>query len=398
MKRMVVAFVMLAACTAANRPAESYGFIARLGNDTVSVESVTRSGGTLVSDEVDRFPRVRQRHTEISLGPAGSIKRLVMDIHTPSAPENQRDRHVEVDVSSDAVHISKRDKSGTLDRKFSTGGGIAMAHLEQMYSAYELYFAAALAHARAANIAVGHPIQLRQFYIDREFDNFPLGHGVVRMLPNGKAEIEHDWLSGTGEATLDSGHRLLSYSGAKTTYKVEVARLTSPPDVKAISAQFAAVETKNGGVKQLSVRDTTRANIGNATFAVDYGRPLARGRVLIGTLIPFDQVWRTGANAATQFTTSASITLAGLRLAPGTYTLWTVLHAKGVDLIVNKQKGQWGTSYNGSYDLGRAPMTTETATTPVDEFTISINPTDARHGTLVMEWGLFQWSAPIVVQ
>jgi hypothetical protein len=65
---------------------------------------------------------------------------------------------------------------------------------------------------------------------------------------------------------------------------------------------------------------------------------------------------------------------------------------------VNKQFGQWGTEYNRSNDLGRTKMKTETATTPVDEFTISILPADAHHGSLVMEWGPFRWTAPIVVQ
>lgn len=73
MKRIVIAFLALVSCST-NRPSERYGFVARLGRDTVSVESVTRRGNTLVSDEVDRFPRVRQRHTEIKLGADGSIR------------------------------------------------------------------------------------------------------------------------------------------------------------------------------------------------------------------------------------------------------------------------------------------------------------------------------------
>jgi hypothetical protein len=141
-----------------------------------------------------------------------------------------------------------------------------------------------------------------------------------------------------------------------------------------------------------------RASIGAATFTVAYGRPLARGRTLVGQVIPYDQVWRTGANAATQFTTTAPITLAGIAVPAGSYTLWTVPRAKGVDLIVNKQTGQWGTGYNGSRDLARAPMTTETLTTPVEKFTISVVGTDARRGALAMEWGDFRWTAPIVVQ
>jgi hypothetical protein len=396
MKRIVITLLTLAAC-ADNQPAEHYGFIARLGRDTVSVESVTRQGNKIVSDEVDRFPRVRQRHTEITLNEDGSIRRLDMDVHTPSESADQRDRHVEADVTITSVHITKKDKTGTKKMTFDTGGGIAMAHLPQMYSLYELYFAAALKHARTTNIAAGNPIQMRQFYIDREFDNFPLHRGVVRILPSGKVEIRHDWLSGAGEATIDSSYRLLSYNGDRSTYKVDVTRLNQLPDVKTIGEQFAALETKNGGTKQLSVRDTARATIGNATFLVDYGRPLARGRKLVGGIIPYDQVWRTGANAATQFVTSAPITLAGIPMAAGTYTLWTVPRTNRIDLIVNKQFGQWGTGYDRARDLGRGVLATDSLATPVEEFTISIRPVDARRGTLVMEWGPFQWTAPIVV-
>ena len=87
------------------------------------------------------------------------------------------------------------------------------------------------------------------------------------------------------------------------------------PDVEAMSAKMAATERSAGGIKQLSIRDTARATIGTATFTVDYGRPLLRGRVLLGDVIQYDEVWRTGANAATQFTTSRAITLdCGLRL------------------------------------------------------------------------------------
>jgi hypothetical protein len=396
MKRLIVVALLLAAC-ARTEPAEHYGFIARLGRDTVSAESVTRQGNTLTSDEVDRFPRVRQRHTEVTLRDDGSIQRLVTDIHTPSEPANERERHVVAEVTGDSVHITKRDATGTKRMDFATGGGTTVAHLPQMYSLYELYFAAAKKRAAAKHLGAGDTVQLRQFYIDREFDRFPLHGAVVKLLANNRAEIEHDWLAGTGEATLDSAGRLLSYSGARTTYLVDVHRVADAPDVQTIGTRFAAQEASTGGAKQLSVRDTARASIGSATFAVDYGRPLARGRVLLGDVVPYDQVWRTGANAATQFTTSAPITLAGLQLDKGTYTLWTIPRRDGTTLIVNKQTGQWGTGYDASRDLARALMTTEARKDTVEKFTISIAPTDATHGSLAMEWGTFRWTAPIVV-
>jgi hypothetical protein len=391
--RRLVLILVLAGCSS-NTPEERYGFIARLGNDTLSVESVTRTGNSIVSDEVDRFPRVRQRHTEIDLNDDGSIRRLVMDVHTPSEPENERQRRVEVNVSGDSVRITKRDGTGTKRMSFATGGAVAMAHLPQMYSLYDLYFAAAHNVAKKSNTDTA---KLRQFYIDREFDRFPLHRGTVRFLPGGKAEIRHDWLSGTGDATVDSSGRLLAYSGGRTTYKVDVERLAEPPDVKEIGDRFAAAEAKAGAAKQLSVRDTLRAVIGNASFTVDYGRPMARGRDLLGNVLPYDRVWRTGANAATQFTTSAPITIAGIPLSPGTYTLWTIPRANGADLIVNRQTGQWGTGYNAAHNIGTAAMTTDITETPVEKFTISIRPNGADRGELLMEWGTFRWSAPIVL-
>ena len=183
----------------------------------------------------------------------------------------------------------------------------------------------------------------------------------------------------------------------RSTYKVSVARTSTPLDVHAIGERMAAAERRTGP-QQLSVRDTTRATIGSATFSVDYGRPLLRGRTLLGDVISYDRVWRTGANAATQFTTSAPITLAGLSLPAGSYTLWTVPRRTGVDLIVNKQTGQWGTEYSRAQDLGTAAMKADSVTPPVEKFTISIEPADARHGTLRMAWGTFRWTAPIVVQ
>lgn len=391
---LAVTMFALVAC-AADTPPERYGFLTLLGRDTIAVESVTRSGDIVTSDAVDRFPRVRRRHTVITLAPDGRIRRLVMDIHTPSEPAAERERHVVAEVTADSVHVSKRDGTGTLVRAFATNGGVAMAHVPQMYSLYELYFAAAL--KRAAARAPGDTVQMRQFYIDREFDRFPLHHGVVRLLTGGRAEITHDWLAGTGEATVDSAYRMQHYSGARTTYKVEVTRLGTPPDVDPVARRFEALETQRG-VHQLSVRDTARGTIGGATLTVDYGRPLARGRTLLGDVVPYDRVWRTGANAATQLTTSRPITLAGLALRAGTYTLWTIPRTHGVDVIVNRQTGQWGTQYDPAHDLGRAPMTTDSLASPVEQFTITIQPRDARRGSLVMEWGPFRWTAPIVAQ
>jgi hypothetical protein len=397
MKRATLLPLLFLACSHATAP-ERYGFVATLGNDTVSVEQIERSSTRLVTDGVDRWPFVRRRHTEFDLNRDGTIKHMVMDVRTPNGRSpRERGRRVTADFSRNTVTISVRDSAGVRDTSFNTGGAITVPHVSMMYSVIELEIAAALQRARATGLSPGDSVMFRQFYPDRDVGpSFTLHRGFVHPLPDGKVELRHDWLAGTGDVTVDSSGRMLTYSGMRSTYKVAVTRTSAPIDVDALGNRLAAAEHSTGQV-QLSVRDTTRATIGTATFTVDYGRPLARGRTLLGSVIGYDRVWRTGANAATQFTTSVPITLAGLSLPAGTYTLWTVPHLRGADLIVNKQTGQWGTEYRHAQDLGMAPMKTESVDTPVEKFTISIEASDARHGALSMAWGTFRWTAPIVV-
>jgi hypothetical protein len=391
--------VVLACSNATSAPSERYGFVTMLGDDTVAVERIARSPTRLVTDDVDRWPFVRRRHTEFDLNPDGTIRHMVMDVRTPNGPSPaERGRRVTADLSKDRVRISVHDSAGTRDTSFATAGAITVPHVSMMYSVIELEIAAALRRAAADRLAPGDSVLFRQFYPDRDVGpRFVLHRGYVHPLPGGKVELRHDWLSGTGEVTVDSAGRMLTYSGARSTYKVAVTRTATVPDIDSVAGRLAAAEARSGQ-QQLSVRDTARATIGAVALSVDYGRPLLRGRTLLGDVISYDRVWRTGANAATQFTTSAPVTLAGLALPAGTYTLWTAPHRHGVDLIVNRQTGQWGTEYSRARDLGVAPMKVDSVATPVEKFTISIEPRDAKHGTLAMAWGTFHWTAPIVVQ
>ena len=398
MTRSTLLPLLFLACSSATPP-ERYGFVTVLGNDTVAVERITRSPTRLVTDGVDRWPFVRRRHTEFDLAPDGTIRHMVMDVRTPNGPSpRERGRRVTADVSRDRVNISIRDSSGVRDTSFTTGGAITVPHVSMMYSVIELEIAAALRRAAATRLAPGDSVMFRQFYPDRDVGrSFVLHRGFVRPGTAGKVELWHDWLAGVGDVTVDSSGRLLTYSGKRSTYKVAVVRTAEPPNVDAIANRLATAERQTGQ-QQLSVRDTVRATVGNAKLVVDYGRPQARGRKLLGNVIDYDRVWRTGANAATQFTTSAPITLAGLALPAGMYTLWTVPHVGGVDLIVNRQTDQWGTEYRRAQDLGKARMQSDSTETPVERFTISIEASDARHGKLVMAWGTFRWTAPIEVR
>src|SRR3954465_11434950 len=259
MTRSILLPLLFLACSSATPP-ERYGFVTTLGSDTVAVERVARSPTRLVTDGVDRWPFVRQRHTEFDLNDDGTIRHMVMDVRTPNArTPRERGRRVTADFSSDKVTISVRDSSGARDTSFVTAGAITVPHVSMMYSVIELEIAAALRRAAATGLTPGDSVMFRQFYPDRDVGpSFTLHRGYVHPHAGGKVELRHDWLAGTGDVTVDSSGRMRAYSGMRSTYKVSVTRTPTLPEVEAIGDRLAAAEQRTGP-QQLSVRDTARA-------------------------------------------------------------------------------------------------------------------------------------------
>ena len=196
---------------------------------------------------------------------------------------------------------------------------------------------------------------------------------------------------------FDANSRLMSLDGALTTNKVLATRGTGGLDMAAIAKSM-----KPTGA--LSLREVARGAFGpGGMVLIDYGRPSVRERsVWGGVLVPFDSVWRTGANDATHLFTTRVLTLGTpasgeLLVPPGMYTLWVQHTRNGTSLIVSKHTGQWGTQYDVSRDLGRVPMTISATPTHVEEFTIMVRPLGANRGAVEMTWGPSMMSVPFSV-
>jgi hypothetical protein len=111
------------------------------------------------------------------------------------------------------------------------------------------------------------------------------------------------------------------------------------------------------------------------TITVNYSSPRARGRKVFGELVPYGEVWRTGANEATTFLTNENLTtVKGTNIPPGSYTVFTVPNSNTWTLIINKRTGQWGIPYSyESEELARVPMSVTKLSSPVENFTISFD-------------------------
>lgn len=122
------------------------------------------------------------------------------------------------------------------------------------------------------------------------------------------------------------------------------------------------------------------------TVTVAYSRPSMRNRKIMGELVPFDKVWRTGANEATSFETQVPLKVGNTEIPAGKYTLYTIPSQAGWTLIINKQTGQWGTQYDQSQDLARVKMDVKQLSAPVEQFTISFEKTGDTSCRMKLEW------------
>jgi len=114
-------------------------------------------------------------------------------------------------------------------------------------------------------------------------------------------------------------------------------------------------------------------DLGDAkSVTIDYSSPRAKGRKIYGELVPFGQVWRTGANEATTLVTPVDLSIGSTTVPAGSYTIFTVPNKDKWSLVISKKTGEWGTDYPGqANDLARVDMKVSTLPSPVDNFTIS---------------------------
>lgn len=145
-------------------------------------------------------------------------------------------------------------------------------------------------------------------------------------------------------------------------------------------------------------RDSAVLAFGEHKVAIDYGRPAKRGREIFGGIVPYDRIWRTGANAATHIRAERDLDFGSVTIPAGEYTLWTLPSAASWLLIFNRQTGQWGTDYDAAYDVARIPLTVRPLSEPVERFTIVLEPTGDRTARLKLLWDRTEAAASFTVR
>jgi hypothetical protein len=140
--------------------------------------------------------------------------------------------------------------------------------------------------------------------------------------------------------------------------------------------------------KRPSPHETTEVTLKGKKITIDYGRPFLKGRKVGQELAPYGKVWRTGADEATALTTEVDLSIGGLKVPVGKYTIYTLPSEGTWKLIINKQTGQWGTKYDENQDLGRVDMTKSSLPESVEQFSISFarDKKDEDTAKLNLDW------------
>lgn len=151
---------------------------------------------------------------------------------------------------------------------------------------------------------------------------------------------------------------------------------------------------------RISPLDTVTQTIGGNEIKVVYSRPYTKDpktgelRKIWGGLVPFGQVWRTGANEATVFSTQQPLKMGDNTIPSGSYSLFTIPTADGGKLIVNKQTGQSGLKHDEAQDLAQIEMKREALSPTIDQFTIAIEKAGDTGGVLKLMWADAQYTVP----
>jgi hypothetical protein len=299
------------------------------------------------------------------LGPDGAVATYSVVAYASGAPGAAVRVRILADFSGDSVHLTVMRGDST---KRSTN-----PKLPGMIPVLEPAFAPFEVLARQAIAAKGARIPQAEYYLGETYPGTAVLAKPDLVLVSSPSD--------TVRIRVDERGRIVSATDPGGTLQATVTRV-SPPDLDKWAAEFAARDAKGQALGQLSPRDTVRATVAGTHVLVDYGRPSKRGRTIFGAVVPFNTVWRTGANAATTLVIDRDIMLGDTRVPAGTYTLFSVPAEHAWTLIVSKKTGEWGTEYDPTADLARVPMETSTVKDPVERFTISVAP----DGVMAMTW------------
>lgn len=357
-----LAAIALAVTAPAARAQEGV-IVYQLGRDTLAVEQFTRTATRLAGEMVSRSgAAVTRTQYDLTLVNGRVTAAVVRRLQADGKPLANTPTEYRFTFRADSATRELVWPDSTQARSFAAPNAFPILPVF-VYAPFEVLHAADKRDSVPAITLAGNAV----------------GYVGMEAMPEGTERLRG--VSYPMLLRFDQGGRLQSVDGSFTSNKSIGTRGSGRADIAAIAGAM-----KPTGV--LSPRMTAYAGFSQGPIFINYGSPAVRGRTVWGgTLIPFDSIWRTGANEAAHLATSKTLEIGDMTLAPGLYTLWTQHTQSGTWLIVNRQVGQWGTAYNAANDIGRVQMTLAATPGWVEDFTITIRSLGQNRGAIDFAWG-----------
>jgi hypothetical protein len=382
---LILAAAALRATPAAD---ERAAFVTTLGRDTVALESFTRTTTRVEGDVLVRIPGTVLCHYVLELGSDGSVTRSTLDVKTPGAP-NLVGRHVVVEITGDSV-FADVDSAGHHEKTRRAADKNAFPQfMTGFHDSYGLYSSLGVYEALIQHLVTGTDT------VSIPSINMATGRTVPRQFLRRSATlVDADYFKiAWTHLALDASGQILSADGSETTEKVQSHRVDYF-DVAQAAKAFVALDKAGKGLGLASPNVVAKGSLSGEPVILSYGSPRRRNRTILGTVVPYDQVWRTGANQATIIVCDKPFVIGTTSFAAGSYSLWTLPKKDGsVDLIVNAQHGQYGTDYDASHDIVHIPIKVATVAKPQENFEMAI-----AKGELSITWDTFVWTVPIALK
>jgi hypothetical protein len=370
--------ILVPASSGAQMRADTSTLSARLGVDTISVERIVRTATRVEAEVVTRSPRTTlQRHTA-TLDAAGMLTQLeIVQLNPATNAELRRTTYTR---RGDSLVIAERAGERSTDRSVA-----APAEWLPFVDLVHWPFDIALRRLRAS----GQTSVEAPMLSGSRISEFPLA-----LIGRDSATVTHP-TRGTMRLSVLADGSIRTLDAGATTRALVVTR-SRGSDVTSLARDYAARDASGRGIGELSGRGGGEATVLGATITLDYGVPMKRGREIWGSLVRYDALWRTGANRATHFTTDTPLRFGDLLVPAGEYTLFSMLTATGGVLIINRQTGQNGQTYDPARDLGRVPVRPMPLGEEVEAFTITARERGGR-GQLALQWDRTEYVAEFVV-
>jgi hypothetical protein len=393
MKTLLSLALVALAASAANAQATATGaFVSTLGNDTIQVERFTRTPSKLEGDILRKSPRVTIVHyvADLSNGKFKGMSVATRRYGADAATVPGFSMMTLIADSTATIEVQRAGRPDTANSSRRVFRGRASPAVPGSPPSVAMYEQILLFNSPAGR----EPMTVNLIGAGLGKDPTIILARHARDTVTFTSSFFPGW---TEVAAVDQNGKIQSLDASATTVKA-VTRRVANLDFDGIAKSWAAYEAAHGAAGATSPADTVRATVGNANIEIAYSRPFKRGRKIFGSsIVPLDSVWRTGANAATMFTTTQDLLFGTTVVPAGKYTLWSIPTATGGKLVINSQTGQWGTDYDPSKDFARLDLTQTVLATPVEEFTFQVLP-QGNGGLLKFSWDDREFSIPFRVR